>query len=56
MELNLYFSECEHNEDLDNYKEDVRESGGVILNSGLDYEAEQGWIKVKVEDRYYEAR
>jgi len=51
IDLNIYFYECEHNGDLDNYKEDVRASGGDILNSGLDYEAETGWLKVRVEDK-----
>ena len=48
--MHLNFFECEHNGDLDNYKEDVIASGGDILNSGVDYEAELGWMKVQVKD------
>lgn len=50
MQFTINFYECEHNGDLDNYKDNVRESGGDILNSGLDYEAEIGWVKVQVDN------
>jgi hypothetical protein len=49
-EYTLRFSECEHQGDLDNYKADVQNSGGVILNSGVDHENEQGWITVSIKD------
>lgn len=47
----LRFSECEHQGDLDNYKTDVQNSGGVILESGVDHENEEGWMKVSIEDK-----
>jgi hypothetical protein len=47
----LRFSECEHQGDLDNYKTDVQNSGGVILDSGVDSDNEEGWMKVSIEDK-----
>jgi len=52
--IKLYFYECEHEGDLGNYKEDVRDSGGKILNSGLNYEAETGWLEVEIDDKFWE--
>jgi hypothetical protein len=48
--LILYFSECEHNGDLQNYAGDVRNSGATILELRCDTEQETGIIKVEVQD------
>jgi hypothetical protein len=47
----LRFSECEHQGDLENYKNDIQNSGGVILDSGVDSDNEEGWIKTSIEDK-----
>ena len=52
--IHIKFYECEHNGDLDNYKSDIRDSGGKILNSGLNYEAETGWVEVEIDDKFWE--
>jgi hypothetical protein len=45
------FSECEHEGDLENYKTDIINSGGKIVDSGVDHEAEEGWIRFETDDK-----
>jgi hypothetical protein len=47
----LTFSECEHDGDLDNYKDDIISSGGKIVDSGVNHDEESGWVKVEIEDK-----
>jgi len=49
----LRFSECEHDGDLDNYKNDIINSGGKIVDSGIFYEEETGWVKVEIDTNGY---
>ena len=44
--INLRFSECEHLGDVDTYKEDVINSGGVIRSESLDVDAEECTIVI----------
>lgn len=48
--LTLCFSECEHNEDLQNYMHDVRNSGATIISSRCDHENEIGVVEIEVAD------
>lgn len=50
--IRIHFYECEHEGDLGDYKEDIRACGGRILNSGLNYEAETGWVDVEIDDTF----
>jgi hypothetical protein len=45
------FSECEHDGDLDNYKTDIINSGGKIVDSGVDHENEVGWVRFETDDK-----
>jgi hypothetical protein len=49
--LTVTFSECEHDGDLDNYKEDIIKCGGKILSSSLDSDEETGTVVFEVEDK-----
>ena len=51
-EVNIQFYECEHDGDLQNYIEDIEQSGGEVLDSSLNYEAEVGSVKVKIDDTF----
>ena len=51
MEISITFSECEHDGDLENYKEDLRTSGAIVKRSRVNEEEETGEIIVEVEDR-----
>ena len=48
--MTLYFSECEHNGDLQNYVTDVRNSGATIVESRCDTDQETGIVKIEVPD------
>jgi len=48
--LYFTFTECEHNGDLENYSADVRNSGGQIISSRVDPEAEEGYMTIEVEN------
>ena len=50
MSHTAYFHECEHEGDLDNYIEDLHNSGATILNSDLNYEEETAEVEFAVED------
>ena len=47
--IKITFSECEHQEDLDNYADNVRESGGTILEESVNIDTEEGMMLVEVE-------
>ena len=51
MTLTISFYECEHDGDLEDYVDDVVESGGKIVSSEINEEAEIGRVTVEVEDR-----
>ena len=46
--IKITFSECEHNGDLDNYVADIVKSGGKVINSVIDAEAEMGFVNAEV--------
>jgi len=50
MKATIYFHECEHNSDLENYLNDLKDSGADILSSNLDYEEETAEVKIEVAD------
>jgi hypothetical protein len=52
--IRLHFCECEHNGDLDNYKDDIRASGGKVVGSELNYEAETGWVDVEIDETFWD--
>lgn len=49
--ITLTFYECEHEGDLDNYADDVRECGGKVIDSEINEDAEIGRLTVQVEDK-----
>ena len=50
MKFNIYFSECEHEGDLDNYADDIRKADGIVISSSLDTGSEEGRITVETSD------
>jgi len=48
--FSLSFYECEHHGDADNYKDDIRDSGGKITGTTLNYDAESCKIEFKVSN------
>lgn len=48
--IRLKFTECEHNGDLDNYKTHIINSGGKILDLGINYDIEEGYVVVEIKD------
>ena len=51
MKTTLYFTECEHNGDLQNYIEDIELSGGTILSYDIDIHEETGSINIDIKDK-----
>jgi len=49
--LKITFTECEHDADLENYADDVRNSGGTIVQSYVNTDEEEGVIIIEVEDK-----
>lgn len=47
----IYFDECEHSGDLNNYKGDLVNSGARIVAANPDYEEEVASILVEVQDK-----
>lgn len=45
------FTECEHDGDLDHYIGDIINSGGKIVDSGVDYDNEEGWVRFETNDK-----
>ena len=52
MIFKVFFTECEHEGDLDCCKEDVHEAGGIIIDSHVNYCEEEGMIEV--DAKYYD--
>jgi hypothetical protein len=50
VRIQISFDECEHPGDLDNYIQEVRDSGAIILSSMINYEAETGLVDVEIPD------
>lgn len=48
--FNLYFSECEHHEDFERYREDIIKAGGKIENVSLDFDEETADIIVLADN------
>lgn len=46
----IRFHECEHYGDLDMYIYDLRQSGAKIIDSGVNDEAETGYVYVDIEN------
>lgn len=46
----VHFYECEHDGDLDNYANDLMESGATVVSSSCNHEAETGIIVIEVSD------
>ena len=51
MKINISFNECEHDGDLENYKEDLRSSGAMVKMSRINHLEETGEVVVEVEDK-----
>ena len=51
MKIELEFYECETDGDLNWYKDAIIESGGIVIDGRLDYEAELGYINVEIRDK-----
>lgn len=50
--VTLTFGECEHEGDLDNYAEDIKNSGGFNIENGkVDTSEEEGSISFEVENQ-----
>lgn len=45
------FYECEHNGDLDRYKDDIVKCGGKIISAVINDEEEEGTIVFEVPDK-----
>lgn len=54
MKATLYFYECEHNGDLDEYISDIVKSGGKILDKKINYEAETARVDVEIDETFAE--
>lgn len=48
--ITIHFYECEHEGDLDNYLQDVQDSGGKAVNYNLNSDAETCDVDVEVEN------
>ena len=51
MKTTLYFTECEHNGDLQNYIEDIQLSGGRIIDTDIDIHEETCSIKFEFDNK-----
>ncbi len=49
--LHIEFYECEHQGDLDNYIEDILESGGEVITSEVNYDSEIGFVRIEVSNK-----
>lgn len=54
MRTSLYFHEVEHNGDLDEYINDIREAGGKVLSKEINYEAETAVVDIEFEQGFAE--
>lgn len=51
MRMQLRFYECEHENEMEDYAEDICQSGGEILDKRLDYEIGECLITFDVKDK-----
>lgn len=49
--ITIIFYECEHNGDLQSYIHDVVDSGGNVIDSEINYDAEKAEVLVEVNDK-----
>lgn len=49
--ITITLSECAHFGDMDYYLDDIVESGGKVLESCIDYDAETGAVTITTLDR-----
>lgn len=47
----IQFSECEHDGDLDRYKDDLRAAGATIVSSQVNHDAEEGTVVIEIQDK-----
>lgn len=46
----IYFVECEHEGDLNNYLHDIFDCGGIYVSSELNYDAEIAEVSIEVDN------
>lgn len=46
----IYFTECEHNGDLDEYIDDITRSGGKVTDAKINIEEETAMVHVDIFD------
>lgn len=51
-EIWINFHECEHDGDLDTYKNDIRNAGGKILSSEINYDEESAVVHIEIDDSF----
>ena len=54
MKTTLYFSECEHDGDLDNYVSDVINSGATIISSQINHDEETARVEIEYQPEFVE--
>lgn len=54
MKKTVYFTECEHMGDLNNYVDDLVESGATIISKNITPEDEEGRVVIEVQDEQWE--
>ena len=52
-EVVLYFNECEHDGDLENYKKDIVKSGGIVIATEIFDQQEVCSIRVRYYDNFW---
>ena len=51
INMRVIFYECEHDDDLERYEEDLQDSGALFMKSKIDHDAEEGVVSFQVEDK-----
>ena len=46
--LRIPFTECEHSGDMENYTSDIVASGGKVVSTNVDSDAEEGYAIVEM--------
>ena len=54
MKAVLYFSECEHDGDLDEYISDIVNCGGKVLDREINYDAETAKVEIEIDETFAE--
>jgi hypothetical protein len=49
MRRRIFFEECEHPGDLENYKQDLISAGASIVESQIEYDSESATVLIEVE-------